>query len=83
MTDYAELCERLRDLDSGLGHAVWDRGCQSCALASNTISQAVAAIERLSAALERIAGGFPEVRAPHRVTAMRDLARTTLKGADQ
>ena len=26
--------------------------------------QAAAAIERLSAALERIAGGFPEVRAP-------------------
>lgn len=50
--DLAGLCERLRELDSDLGHAVWDRGCQSCALASNTISQAVAAIERLSAALQ-------------------------------
>ena len=47
--DLAGLCERLRELDSDLGHAVWDRGCQSCALASNTITEAAAAIERLAA----------------------------------
>lgn len=90
MTDYAELCERLRELDSDLGHAVWDRGCQSCALASNTISQAAAAIERLSAENEasrdvladfvRVYDGFEDGNGDPCPIIIR--ARTILKGAD-
>ena len=52
MTD---IVERLRDMDSGLSHAVWDRGCQSCALNSNTLNEAAAEIERLRGLLKPFA----------------------------
>lgn len=52
--EHAALCERLNDMDNDLGHSIWDRGCQSCAIASNAINQAAAAIERLSADIDRL-----------------------------
>lgn len=78
MTDYAELCERLKSRE----HVVKANTIVDGKPINPDGREAAAAIERLSAALERIAGGFTEVRAPHRVTAMRDFARTILKGAD-
>lgn len=71
--DLAGLCERLRELDTDLGHAVWDRGCQSCALASNTITEAAAAIERLVAENERMREALVQA----------DLTIRSLHGTDQ
>lgn len=72
--DLAGLCERLLELDTDLGHAIWDRGCQSCALASNTITEAAAAIERLAA----LATAYDELRA-----AWTDRQATALHGDRQ
>ena len=47
-----DLVARLRDMDSGLSHAVWDRGCQSCALNSNTLNEAATLIEAQAAEIE-------------------------------
>ena len=34
-----------REAVSDLGHAVWDRGCQSCAFASNALTEAADAMD--------------------------------------
>lgn len=47
-----DLVARLREVDSGLSHAIWDRGCQSCALNSNTLNEAATLIEAQAAEIE-------------------------------
>lgn len=42
-----ERVRAAREACSDLGHAVWDRGCQSCAFASNALTEAADAMEEL------------------------------------